>query len=461
MRALSDWSLHYARKEFNPDESLDWIKDLPRARYCKDLPEQFVGVPNVEALGPIPSIDEINKSVTCRPKYDRAKDIWRPLEHRLHCLPLLTEVVEPLPIHFALWNAISINVRHRQMRLNYFKRHRRELEFGLDQKPVQLKDCYSNRLKSPAPAILVCGPTGSGKNNAIESCLNIFPYQACWHEKYTDGRPINLAQVVWAKIDCSYDATISGIAYGLFGSLDDALGTNYLGEFVDKRLTNDTLLAFWQRLAVKHSLAVLWVDEVNCLVEGGKADGKLILNFFLKVSNLLGIVIIFSGTNAASGLFASKAHNARRVCTGGTFEIELYPNAKDETFSELFLRPIFRYQWVKNPVPYGNGYRDVIFELTCGIHAIVVLLWLLTQKEAIESGLETISVKLLREVYAKQLKPLHAALEAARQGDTSKYEDLLPLKDALKKIISQAAKTDLERAKAFLLAHRRGRKTSK
>lgn len=440
------------------DYDPDWFEKLPKAKYCKDLPERMLGSPTVEALGPIFEMEDILRKVRFRPPYDRERETKLPKSHRLHQLPLIWELVEPLPVHYVLMNAISINVRHRQLKQCPFKSRRNRLLYDLPDNAVQFTKC-TNDLSTPAPAILVFGPSGHGKGVLIESCLNLFPYQACRHESYTDGRKVGIAQAVWIKIDCSFDATVQGIAYGLFSGLDNALGTNYVGEFSKKGLTIDTLLIHWQRLAVKHSLGILWVDELQCLESGGKANTKKILNFFLKVSNLLGVLIIFSGTNTVAKLFAPRFHNARRVCSGGTIEIELYKTSTDPRWDQIFMPMLFRYQWVKHPLDWQKGENgdktipDKVFALTSGIHVLAVLMWILVQKTAIENGTERITVEGLQAVYDHQFKPMHPALIALRskrKDRLAKYEDMLPVKDILDDFMRDSCGAETERALAYL-----------
>jgi hypothetical protein len=455
---------HGRQVNFDPN----WFKKLPKAKYCKDLPEFMLGSPTVEALGPIYEMEDILRKVRFRPPYNRERETKLSKSHRLHHLPLMWEIVEPLPAHYVLMNAISINVRHRQLKQCPFKRRRDQLLYDLPEKGIQFTRC-TNDLKTPAPAILMYGPSGQGKGVLIESCLRLFPYQACRHDAYTDGIRVDIAQVVWTKIDCSFDATVQGIAYGLFAGLDNALGTDYLSEFTKKGLTIDTLLIHWQRLAVKHSLGILWVDEVQCLETGGKANAKKILNFFLKVSNLLGVTIIFSGTNAVAKLFAPRFHNARRVCSGGTVEVELYKTSADPRWNEMFMPTLFRYQWVKQPLHWEKGesgdrtISDKVFALTCGIHVLAVLMWILVQKAAIENGTEVITIDGLQAVYDRQFKPLHpalAALRSKRKDRLARYEDMLPVKDVLDNLMRETCGAELERALAFLRARARARTTS-
>lgn len=454
----------HARPEtmnFDPE----WAKNLPAARYCTDLPSFYQGVPTVEAMGPILDMKAALDAIGWDPPDALTCDFSAPAEHRLHALPFLEEMVTALPFHHALYLSISSNARHRLLKIDEFRR--RQLVYSLPDEGVTFTECseqkvnldiceeqpaknfQTNKLRSPAAAILVLGPSGSGKGVAIESCLGTFPYQACFHSEYK-GRQLNYAQILWSKLDCSFDTSLHGIANELFASLDAPLGTNYFEEFSKGHMNIDTKLLFWQRLALKHNLAILWVDEINCLrVE---SESLRLLNFFLKVSNLLGITIIFSGTSAAAKLFSRTLHNARRSCSGGAYEIT--PYIQDEIWDRIVFRRLLRYQWIKHPAAYNQDLSNKLLNLSAGIHHVVVLLWILAQSDAIQGGRESITVEALDDVYQRHLGPLHAALAALRSKKRKKlaiYEDLLPAHSVMQEMMKRALR-NYEAAAACLEA---------
>lgn len=464
MSIINTWqsAATHARPEkldFDPE----WASKLPRAKYCFSLPGFYLGVPTIEAMGPILDMKQAVDAINWDPPNALNSNFDAPAEHRLHALPFIEEMVTALPFHHALHQSISINSRHRLLKIDELRR--RQLIYALPKEGITFSECskkpidleiyaaeaagkfQTNKLHSPAAAILVLGPSGSGKGVAIEGCLGTLPYQACFHTEYK-GRQLNYAQVLWAKVDCSFDYSLHGVANGLFAALDAPLGTNYFAEFAMGRINIDTKLLYWQRLALKHNLAILWVDEINCLRVDG--EGIRLLNFFLKVSNLLGITIIFSGTSAAAKLFSKTLHNARRSCSAGCFEIT--PFTEDKIWSGIVLPRLLRYQWVKKPAALTDSLSKTLLHLSAGIHHVVTLLWILVQSDAMQSGSESITAEALDRVYQQHLGPLHAALAALRSKKRRRlavYEDLLPAPSVLEGIAKKALHST-EGAAAYL-----------
>jgi len=81
---------------------------------------------------------------------------------------------------------------------------------------------------------------------------------------------------------------------------------------------------------------------------------------------------------------------------------------------------------------------DTVFDLSQSIPDFVVLLFKLAQQRAMLDGTETLTPKLLRQTYDDGLALLHPAINALRRNTTkslSQYEDLLPVDEALAKLL--------------------------
>src|SRR5699024_3054395 len=62
-------------------------------------------------------------------------------------------------------------------------------------------------IRSTADSLSIIGISGIGKTTAIERLLLMYP-QVIKHEAY-EGQPFNHTQIVWLKIDCPYDGSLS------------------------------------------------------------------------------------------------------------------------------------------------------------------------------------------------------------------------------------------------------------
>lgn len=77
--------------------------------------------------------------------------------------------------------------------------------------------------------------------------------------------------------------------------------------------------------------------------------------------------------------------------------------------------------------------RQCWFDLSQGILDIVVKLFVLAQIRAIESGLERITIKLLKTTFQEDFKPIHKIIDVLRSGDArriAEYSDLVNVNSA-------------------------------
>jgi len=128
--------------------------------------------------------------------------------------------------------------------------------------------------------------------------------------------------------------------------------------------------------------------------------------------------------------------DGRRASESGLIQFERPPKRVKEW--DDFVRRIWTYQWVRQPRAPDDEMLDTVFDLSQSIPDFVVLLFKLAQQRAMLDGTETLTPKLLRQTYDDALALLHPAINALRTNTTkslSQYEDLLPVEEALAKML--------------------------
>ncbi|MBF4391049.1 ATP-binding protein, partial [Vibrio anguillarum] len=163
-----------------------------------------------------------------------------------------------------------------------------------------------------------------------------------------------------------------------------------------------------------------------------------ILNFFVALTNVIKIPVLFVGTPKANQIFSPTMRSARRAAQFGSlnwgrFNRSTQPQ-KDDEWEKFFAR-LWKLQWFQSPVPLTDGIRDLFWEYTQGIAHIAVVLFYLCQVRAVIVGKELIDRKLVEKVYNEELSIVHPMINALRGGreeEILKYADLdLPLKEVL------------------------------
>lgn len=407
-------------------------KDIPAEYQTITAPAAYVGNPLIEALPRIFSEDDVAVDLRHFPPAATALELVLPAHERIHCVSAIEDLVVPLPTAFDVEAALSVLIRRGYAARNPFNREWRRKLFGIKDSMSQPLLGYQVRSKS-VPAIMVTGVSGNGKTTLVESLLEMYP-QTIIHTDYR-GTSFNVKQLVWIGVNASFDASLKGLVLAIFSAIDAALETDYRKQYEKSKLSIDTMVGNLSQIFSTFHLGVLFVDEIQCLMLRGDEEAKLALSLFLKIANVCRVPIVFSGTYAAVKLFSKVARNARRVCSGGYFDLALATNFDEVLWDKLVVEVIWqKYQWVPKPAPLTDNLRKLLFKLTRGILAVLIALHRASQVYAIRRGLNTVDASVLNKVYATQFVLLHPALDALgskKKNRLEKFEDLLPPKDQM------------------------------
>jgi hypothetical protein len=132
---------------------------------------------------------------------------------RLHCIDRMRSVVQPLHIHLELEAAVSLVLRGGYVGRNPMQpatvRHLHGLSTGVQQ---------TEGFTSTATTFRLVGLSGVGKSTALESILRLYP-QTIVHRNYR-GREFVQTQIVWLKLECPFDGSLSGLCHAFFSAVD-------------------------------------------------------------------------------------------------------------------------------------------------------------------------------------------------------------------------------------------------
>jgi hypothetical protein len=392
-----------------------------QAWYEKSPVLEYSGNPLIEAMPPILTEEEAAERLAFIPPMpEEERDL--PKEIRLHCVNRLAHLIQPLPIHLELEAAVSSVLRGGYVGRNPMDsgtwRHLHAQSSGNSSRAM---------FNSTASTFSLVGLSGMGKTTALKSVLRLYP-QVIRHTRYS-GRDFIHTQIVWLKLECPFDGSLSGLCRAFFQAVDSALGDDGYAQYYasNRQMTVTNLISGMERVAKTYFVGALFIDELQHL-KSAKTGGKdNMLNFFVNLVNSIGIPVIFIGTTSMVRLFSDILRNARRVSGLGIFDFK-QPDQNDASW-ELMLDAMWQYQWVKQPVPLTENLKHRIYDLTQGVTDFLGKLMILGQRYAIQSGLEKLDVKVFEHVAATKMKLLLPAIAALRSGkpeQMAKFEDLLP-----------------------------------
>lgn len=402
-----------------------------KATYKKQSLSEYTNHPFIEALPPIFSEDNVLDRFMVTPRISE-QDKLSATNIRYHILKRVRNFIQPLPIHFEVERRLSTLIRRGYLARNpldttFLERvrvlHELREEDDASHKSIDERLDY---IRSTADSLSIIGISGIGKTTAIERLLLMYP-QVIKHEAY-EGQPFNHTQIVWLKIDCPYDGSLSTLCKSFFKAIDDLLGTRYLEKYGYMNRITSTMLLHMTSLASMYGIGVLVIDEIQHLLHS-KNDQEEMLNFFVTLSNTVGIPTVLIGTSKAQKLFKGNFRQARRAASDGAIIWDRMAEESEEW--EFFLETLWELQCLRTYSELTAEVKKVFYYECQGITAIAVNLFILAQERALfdeENPNEIITPQVLKKTAKEDMQtiqPMMTAIRTNNLADMMKYEDIM------------------------------------
>ncbi|MCA1321980.1 ATP-binding protein [Bacillus tianshenii] len=385
--------------------------------------------PLIEALPDIFTKQQVVDYLRNAPSFNQ-EELSEPPEIRLHLIQQIKHAfMQPLPIHLELQEKISLMIRTGYLGRNPVSPlYARQFSVGIHN---ILKGAYDENKgniignRSTASSFAFIGISGIGKSTAIENILLLYP-QVIIHTDYEhNGLSTGyLNQIVWLVIECPFNGSRGTLCKNFFEAVDSILGTNYYYKFVKPRMNESDLIDKMAHVAALHCIGVLVFDEIQRMKKG--EEGELTMNFFVEIHNKLGVPLIFVGTYKAIDLFSPLLANARRASAMGA---KFFDRMEKDKKWEFFMNQLWKFQWLKEPIPLTKEMNELFYKETLGITDLVVNLFMQAQYLTISLGKEQLTEKIVKKAAENNLKLLKPMLTALRAGDPQKlkkFDDLKP-----------------------------------
>lgn len=394
----------------------------------------------IEALPPALTPEKVASLVARLPVYDQRERALPPLR-RLDAVHRIANCVFPMPEFLELEQKFSRMIRNGYLVRNPMEKEwARQLRAGFPQLDY-IRDGRSFRplMRSTAAGFAIIGASGVGKSTLVEGILGLYP-QVIVHTQY-HGTPFDQQQLVWLKLDCPYDGSLKGLCMAFFEAVDEIVGTSYATQYGgNRRRTVDDLLPIMARLAAALGLGVLVIDEIQRLNEAYSGGAQKMLNFFVQLTNTIGVPVVLVGTYKAFTLFTSDFAMARRSAGQGDIIIS---NLQRDEYWEHFLGKLWQYQWTSEPTPLSPQLGKVMYEESQGIVDIAVKLYMLAQWSIIGEEDERLTPGRITDVARGNFHAARPILQALRTNDIatlSKIKDIVPLSGALDNFLTKAVR---------------------
>lgn len=401
------------------------------ANYKPQLLTEYARNPFIESLPPIFSEDEVLDRFMVTPRISE-EDKQSETNIRYHVLKRVKNFIQPLPIHFEVERRLSTLIRRGYLARNPLDKSFLERIGALHKLREDEVEAHKyiderlNYMRSTADSLSIIGISGIGKTTAIERLLLMYP-QVIKHEIY-ELQPFNKTQIVWLKIDCPYDGSLSTLCKSFFKAIDDLLGTRYLEKFGYLNRVTSTMLLHMTSLASMYGIGVLVIDEIQHLLHA-KNDQEEMLNFFVTLSNTVGIPTVLIGTSKAQQLFKGNFRQARRAASDGAIIWDRMTEDSEEW--EFFLETLWELQCLKTRSELTEDVKKTFYKECQGITSVAVNLFILAQERALFDEAnrdERITPKVIKKTAREDMKIIQPMMNALRTNDLKamyKYEDIM------------------------------------
>lgn len=389
------------------------------AEYKEQFLEEYNNNPFIQALPAIMCKEEIIKTLSRNIKVT-AKDLQEDDFIRIHLLQRIHKVFQVLPIHLKVWNMVDTLIRQGYVDRNPFnpvyKRHINELGNNLINRDFSMN--VNNNFITTASCGLIVGVSGMGKSTIVNKVLENIPQIIC-HHTYK-GMDFNNMQVTWIKLEAPHNSSLKALTLQFFMKVDELTGTENMKRYAVRNLSVDAMLPIMGQLANNIGLGLLVIDELQHL----NKNTSQVMNYLVCLMNVFNLPILTIGTPACYDMLTKELRITRRVTSDGGI---IWNNMKNDKEFRLFIKGIWKYQYLKNSSKLDEDMINLFYEKTQGISDLVVKLFINTQRVAIERNIGKITKELVQKVWDKEFKllqPMISSIQSKNKAKMFKYEDI-------------------------------------
>ena len=260
----------------------------------------------------------------------------------------------------------------------------------------------------------ITGTAGLGKTSSIQRCADVITGNKILvsNQPYKEIIPILF-------VECVADGSFKSLLYSILQEVDTKLETTYFQANKHQTTTVDTLLASVSNVLINH-VALLVIDEIERVANDSK-KGQTLINYLTQLVNQSNIAICFVGNESANKYFQMKEYMSRRTIGTSIKRMDY-----DETFYN-FLSILFRYQYTLHKVELTAELARTFYKFTNGAPAIIVSLFVETQKYMILNGQEKLDMKALETVFKENFNNMFIYLDKNFEEKCPKKKEPAPL----------------------------------
>lgn len=238
----------------------------------------------------------------------------------------------------------------------------------------------------------ILGVPGIGKTSTIQRCLNTMP-QVIVHKEY-QKKPYYTKQINYLIVECPSDCSLKTLAYNITSGIDRAIGSDYIGNGNALRaLSSSALMAKLKIICMNHHIGLIVIDEIQNAIQTATRNKQVkpLIKFLVELTNETATSICFCGTLEAEDLFRQKEHLKRR-----TRGLRLLPMKYDIGYRK-FIKCLWEHQITLQKAALTEKLVKQLYDLSGGIPAYIIKIFMESQTQAVLSGKEKISYEVIKQ----------------------------------------------------------------
>ena len=345
--------------------------------------------------------------------FNHQEIIRKSPEEQVTLLMDLYRIRKPLPAQYSLEGLFS-NTLLRVYRSRNYKLVDKSQSFKKEKEDeISNMYAYGKVEEAPPAGFSLLGYAGCGKSSMLGAVLNHYP-QVIWHEDDINTFP--QITYIMTNANSSSRNDFHAVLNDITRQIDICLGFDD-GKYYNQasKLKNyDQKIGFIKQLITRYAIGIIIIDEIQAL--DFRKNNQETYSKLLQISNETKTAFVLSGTESAYQKMFTELHMHRRfppiIASSYTGNV---------TFVNLFLRDLFRYQWVEKELkipPLGEidpVWEEIVaafFECTAGIVALMVGLYEKTNFDyIIRKRKPEIDGKYVRTVFKKYFGTLKTTLD--------------------------------------------------
>ena len=256
-------------------------------------------------------------------------------------------------------------------------------------------------------ALSVIGESGIGKTKMLEQVLKCFD-QTIKHTKYK-GINCSFSQVVWLKVKCPHNASLSSLCRKILKELDRALGR----PLTTPARQLDSLIEQLEMQIRNNFVGIIILDEMQNLSLQKMGGKEQFIRFILNLIDRSGIPVLFCANPIFVDLIRSEFKTARRAEASGF----IFMRRMSKEVWDIFVPTLWSLQVTNVYTPLSKDMSESLYAYSQGIVDIAVRIFRQMQIIAIDGDDEALSVALIDAAYEEACQLTHKGLDLLREAN--------------------------------------------